>query len=134
MRPVSRTVRTIGGPLLRSRRHRLFHVDILESSAGVGCDHGVIVIPGGNNYRIDIFAIEETPIVGVQFDVLIWSLGVARVKLGHERKLRLGTLWASRDWGFAGDYVRAMQLMLAAGEPHHYGNGTGVPHNVEGLD
>src|ERR1035441_5657202 len=57
--------------LLRSRRHRLFHVDILESSAGVGCDHGVIVIPGGNNYRIDIFAIEETPIVGVQFDVLI---------------------------------------------------------------
>src|SRR5205823_11368774 len=47
--------------------------------------------------------------------------------------LRLGNLGASRDWGFAGDYVRAMQLMLAAAEPADYVIGTGVTHSVEEL-
>jgi GDPmannose 4,6-dehydratase len=75
----------------------------------------------------------ESPRRGAEFVSRKVSLGVARVKLGHERKLRLGTLWASRDWGFAGDYVRAMQLMLAAAEPDDYVIGTGVTHTVEEL-
>jgi len=45
------------------------------------------------------------------------SLAVARIKLGLERELRLGNLEARRDWGFAGDYVRAMHLMLTQDEP-----------------
>jgi len=59
------------------------------------------------------------------------SLGVARIKLGQDRKLRLGLLTSRRDWGFAGDYVRAMPLMLAQNEPKDYVIGTGVTHSVE---
>ena len=59
------------------------------------------------------------------------TLGVAKVKLGLERQLRLGNLSASRDWGFAGDYVRAMQLMLAQDEPADYVIGTGITHTVQ---
>ena len=57
----------------------------------------------------------ESPRRGAEFVTRKVSLGVARIKLGLERKLRLGTLSARRDWGFAGDYVRAMHLMLDAG-------------------
>jgi GDPmannose 4,6-dehydratase len=75
----------------------------------------------------------ESPRRGAEFVSRKVSLGVARVKLGHERQLRLGTLWARRDWGFAGDYVRAMHLMLAQDEPADYVVGTGVTHSVEEL-
>jgi GDPmannose 4,6-dehydratase len=60
-------------------------------------------------------------------------LGVAKVKLGYERQLRLGNLSARRDWGFAGDYVRAMHLMLGQDEPVDYVIGTGVTYSVEDL-
>ncbi len=75
----------------------------------------------------------ESPRRGAEFVSRKVSLGVARIKLGYERQLRLGTLWASRDWGFAGDYVRAMQLMLAQSEPDDFVVGTGVTHTVEEL-
>src|SRR5207244_7470504 len=55
----------------------------------------------------------ESPRRGAEFVTRKVSLGVARIKLGLERKLRLVTLSARRAWGFAGDYVRAMHLMLA---------------------
>jgi GDPmannose 4,6-dehydratase len=61
------------------------------------------------------------------------SLGVAKIKLGQEKKLRLGKLTARRDWGFAGDYVRAMNLMLTQNEPEDYVVGTGVIHSAEEL-
>jgi GDPmannose 4,6-dehydratase len=61
------------------------------------------------------------------------SLGVARIARGHERQLRLGTLSARRDWGFAGDYARAMRLMLAREQPEDFVVGTGVTHSVEEL-
>jgi len=61
------------------------------------------------------------------------TLGAAKIKLGRERQLRLGRLSARRDWGFAGDYVRSMQLMLAQDEPQDYVVGTGVTHSVEEL-
>jgi GDPmannose 4,6-dehydratase len=75
----------------------------------------------------------ESPRRGAEFVSRKVTLGVARIKLGLERQLRLGTLWARRDWGFAGDYVRAMQLMLAADEPDDYVVGTGLTHTVEEL-
>jgi GDPmannose 4,6-dehydratase len=75
----------------------------------------------------------ESPRRGTEFVTRKVSLGVAKIKLGFERQLRLGNLGASRDWGFAGDYVRAMQLMLARDEPDDYVIGTGVTHSVEEL-
>ena len=75
----------------------------------------------------------ESPRRGAEFVSRKVSLGVAKVRLGHERQLRLGTLWSRRDWGFAGDYVRAMHLMLGQDEPEDYVIGTGVTHSVEEL-
>ncbi len=59
--------------------------------------------------------------------------GVARIKLGLANELRLGNLDAQRDWGFAGDYVRAMWLMLQQDEPDDYVVATGETHTVREL-
>ncbi len=59
--------------------------------------------------------------------------GVARIKLGLAKELRLGNLDAKRDWGFAGDYVRAMWLMLQQDTPDDYVIATGETHTVEKL-
>jgi GDPmannose 4,6-dehydratase len=75
----------------------------------------------------------ESPRRGAEFVTRKVSLGAAKIKLGFEKQLRLGNLTASRDWGFAGDYVRAMQLMLAQDTPADYVIGTGVTHSVEKL-
>ena len=75
----------------------------------------------------------ESPRRGAEFVTRKVSLGVAKIKLGYERQLRLGNLSASRDWGFAGDYVRAMHLMLGRDEPTDYVVGTGVTHSVGEL-
>ena len=75
----------------------------------------------------------ESPRRGSEFVTRKVTLGVAKAKLGYERQLRLGNLHASRDWGFAGDYVRAMQMMLAQDSPADYVIGTGVTHSVEQL-
>ena len=56
--------------------------------------------------------------------------GVARIKLGLADELRLGNLDAKRDWGFAGDYVEAMWLMLQQDEPDDYVVATGETHSV----
>lgn len=57
--------------------------------------------------------------------------GVARIKAGLDKELRLGNLDAKRDWGFAGDYVRAMWLMLQQDKPDDYVIGTGENHSVQ---
>ena len=75
----------------------------------------------------------ESPRRGAEFVTRKVSLGVAKIKLGYERQLRLGNLSAGRDWGFSGDYVRAMQLMLAQDVPEDFVIGTGVTHSVEKL-
>jgi GDPmannose 4,6-dehydratase len=59
--------------------------------------------------------------------------GVARIKLGLAKELRLGNLDAKRDWGFAGDYVRAMWLMLQQEKPDDYVIATGETHTVQKL-
>jgi GDPmannose 4,6-dehydratase len=61
------------------------------------------------------------------------SRGAAAISLGVDQELRLGDLSAQRDWGFAGDYVRAMWLMLQADEPEDYVVATGEAHTVEDL-
>jgi GDPmannose 4,6-dehydratase len=61
------------------------------------------------------------------------SYGVARIKLGLTNELRLGNLDSRRDWGFAGDYVEGMWLMLQQGTPEDYVIGTGVTQSVRDL-
>jgi GDPmannose 4,6-dehydratase len=75
----------------------------------------------------------ESPRRGLEFVTRKVSDGVARIKLGLARELRLGNLQANRDWGFAGDYVRAMWLMLQQPEPGDYVVATGQTHTVQDL-
>jgi GDPmannose 4,6-dehydratase len=77
-----------------------------------------------------IFFNHESPRRGLEFVTRKISYGVARIKLGVDRELRLGNLEARRDWGFAGDYVRAMHLMLQRPEPDDYVVATGQTHSV----
>jgi GDPmannose 4,6-dehydratase len=73
----------------------------------------------------------ESPRRGLEFVTRKISDGVARIKLGLANELRLGNLDAKRDWGFAGDYVEAMWLMLQADEPEDYVIATGEEHSVQ---
>ena len=75
----------------------------------------------------------ESPRRGLEFVTRKVSDGVARIKLGLAPELRLGNLAAKRDWGFAGDYVKAMWLMLQQDEPDDYVIATGETHSVEEL-
>jgi GDPmannose 4,6-dehydratase len=59
------------------------------------------------------------------------SLAAARIKLGLQKELMLGNLEPRRDWGFAGDYVRAMHLMMQAPEPDDYVIGSGETHQIK---
>jgi GDPmannose 4,6-dehydratase len=91
------------------------------------------------NYResYGLFAVSgilfnhESPRRGLEFVTRKISDGVARIKLGLADELRLGNLNAKRDWGFAGDYVEAMWLMLQAETPEDYVIATGEEHSVE---
>jgi GDPmannose 4,6-dehydratase len=93
------------------------------------------------NYResYDLFAVSgilfnhESPRRGIEFVTRKVTDGVARIKLGLAGELRLGNLDARRDWGYAGDYVEAMWLMLQQAEPHDYVVGTGETHSVREL-
>jgi GDPmannose 4,6-dehydratase len=93
------------------------------------------------NYResYDLFACSgilfnhESPRRGLEFVTRKVTHGVARIKLGLANKLRLGNLEARRDWGYAGDYVRAMWLMLQQDAPDDYVVGTGRTHSVREL-
>ena len=90
------------------------------------------------NYResYNLFAVSgilfnhESPRRGREFVTRKISDGVARIKLGIAGELRLGNLDSQRDWGFAGDYVRAMWLMLQQPQPDDYVIATGVAHSV----
>jgi GDPmannose 4,6-dehydratase len=93
------------------------------------------------NYResYDLFAVSgmlfnhESPRRGLEFVTRKVSDGVARIKLGLASKLSIGNLDAHRDWGFAGDYVRAMYLMLQQDRAEDYVISTGVSHSVREL-
>ena len=90
------------------------------------------------NYResFDLFACSgilfnhESPRRGMEFVTRKISHAVASIKVGRQKELRLGNLDARRDWGFAGDYVRAMWMMLQRGSPEDYVVATGEDHSV----
>lgn len=93
------------------------------------------------NYResYDMFACSgilfnhESPRRGLEFVTRKVTDAVARIKLGMSKELRLGNLDAKRDWGFAGDYVKAMWLMLQQDQPDDYVIATNETHSVEEL-
>lgn len=72
----------------------------------------------------------ESPLRGIEFVTRKITDGVARIKLGLAKKLQLGNLDSRRDWGFAGDYVEAMWLMLQQDQPDDYVIATGENHSV----
>jgi len=90
------------------------------------------------NYResYDLFAVSgilfnhESPRRGLEFVTRKITDGVARIKLGQATELALGNLDAKRDWGYAGDYVRAMWLMLQRDDPADYVVSSGATHSV----
>jgi len=75
----------------------------------------------------------ESPRRGRQFVTRKVTDGVARIKAGHLKELRLGNLEAKRDWGFAGDYVQAMWLMLQQPKADDYVVASGETHSVREL-
>lgn len=75
----------------------------------------------------------ESPRRGLEFVPRKVSHNVAKIKLGLANELRLGNLDARRDWGFAGDYVKAMWLMLQQDQPQDFVIATGETHSVEEL-
>ena len=93
------------------------------------------------NYResYDLFAVSgilfnhESPRRGLEFVTRKVTDGVAKIKLGKATELRMGNLDARRDWGFAGDYVRAMWAMLQQNEPDDYVISTGQTRSVKEL-
>ncbi len=90
------------------------------------------------NYResYNLFAVSgilfnhESPRRGIEFVTHKITHGVAKIKLGLAHEIRLGNLDSRRDWGYAGDYVRAMWMMLQRDEPDDYVIGTGHTHSV----
>jgi GDPmannose 4,6-dehydratase len=90
------------------------------------------------NYResYNLFALSgilfnhESPRRGLEFVTRKITNAVARIKLGLQKELRMGNLDAKRDWGFAGDYVRAMWMMLQQDAPDDYVVATGETHSV----
>jgi GDPmannose 4,6-dehydratase len=75
----------------------------------------------------------ESPRRGREFVTRKITDAVARIKLGVQKELRLGNLEAKRDWGFAGDYVKAMWSMLQQEKPDDYVIATGETHSVRAL-
>jgi GDPmannose 4,6-dehydratase len=75
----------------------------------------------------------ESPRRGLEFVTRKVTDAAARIKHGLDDKLRLGNLDARRDWGFAGDYVKAMWLMLQQEEPRDYVVATGETYSVQDL-
>ena len=93
------------------------------------------------NYResYDLFAVSgilfnhESPRRGKEFVTRKVTDGVARIKLGLQKELRMGNLDSERDWGFSGDYVKAMWMMLQQDQPDDYVIATGLTHSVKRL-
>jgi GDPmannose 4,6-dehydratase len=88
--------------------------------------HGLFAVSG-------ILFNHESPRRGLEFVTRKVTRGAAAIKQGLQKRLELGNLDAVRDWGFAGDYVRAMHLMLQQPEPSDFVVGTGRTHSVRDL-
>lgn len=104
-------------PYAISKLYAYWLVNNYKESYGMFCANGILF-----NH--------ESPIRGKEFVTRKITDGVARIKLGKTSELRLGNLDTKRDWGFAGDEVEAMWLMLQQGEPDNFVIATGESHSV----
>ena len=75
----------------------------------------------------------ESPLRGIEFVTRKVTDAVAKIKLGKQKELRLGNIDAQRDWGFSGDYVKAMHLMLQQDKPDDYVVATGRTASVRDM-
>jgi GDPmannose 4,6-dehydratase len=105
---------------------------------GVAKVYGHLIV-GNYRQRFGLFAVSgilynhESPRRGLDFVTRKVAHTVAKIKLGKAQDLHVGNLDTQRDWGFAGDYVRAMWLMLQQDQPGDYVIGTGFAHTVRDL-
>jgi GDPmannose 4,6-dehydratase len=105
---------------------------------GVAKVYGHLIV-GNYRQRFGLFAVSgilynhESPRRGLDFVTRKVAHTVAKIKLGKAQDLHVGNLDTQRDWGFAGDYVRAMWLMLQQDHPGDYVIGTGFAHTVRDL-
>jgi GDPmannose 4,6-dehydratase len=104
-------------PYAASKTYAFHIVDSYRDSYGMHASNGILF-----NH--------ESPLRGVQFVTRKISSAAARIKLGLQSEVRLGNLEAKRDWGFAGDYVEAMWLMLQQEAPDDYVIASGHVHTV----
>ena len=95
--------------------------------------HWITVTAKATCTRSGILFNHESPRRGLEFVTRKITDAVARIKLGTQSELKLGNLEPERDWGFAGDYVEAMWLMLQQEQPEDYVIATGVSHSVREL-
>lgn len=105
-------------PYAISKLYAYWITNNFKESYGMFCANGILF-----NH--------ESPIRGKEFVTRKISQGVAAIKLGLANEIRLGNLDSKRDWGFAGDYVEAMWLMLQSKEPDNYIISTGQTHSIK---
>ncbi|HRY91560.1 MAG TPA: GDP-mannose 4,6-dehydratase [Candidatus Gracilibacteria bacterium] len=104
-------------PYAISKLYAYWMTNNFKESYGMFCCNGILF-----NH--------ESPIRGIEFVTRKIALGVAKIKLGIEESIHLGNLDSRRDWGFAGDYVKAMWLMLQLDQADNYIISTGENHSV----
>jgi len=104
-------------PYAISKLYAYWMTNNFKESYGMFCCNGVLF-----NH--------ESPIRGKEFVTRKISDGVARIKLGLADEIRLGNLDSKRDWGFAGDFVEAMWLMMQSKKPENYIISTGETHSI----
>jgi GDPmannose 4,6-dehydratase len=104
-------------PYAISKLYAYWMANNFKESYGMFCCNGILF-----NH--------ESPIRGKEFVTRKITDGVAKIKLGKAKEIRLGNLDSKRDWGFAGDYVEAMWLMMQKKEPDNYIISTGRTHSI----
>jgi GDPmannose 4,6-dehydratase len=104
-------------PYAISKLYAYWMANNFKESYGMFCCNGILF-----NH--------ESPIRGREFVTRKISEGVAKIKLGMSKEIRLGNLDSKRDWGFAGDYVEAMWMMMQKKEPDNYIISTGETHSI----
>lgn len=104
-------------PYAISKLYAYWMTNNFKESYGMFCCNGILF-----NH--------ESPIRGKEFVTRKITNGIAKIKLGLATEIRLGNLDSKRDWGFAGDYVEAMYLMMQQEKPDNYIISTGVTHSI----
>jgi GDPmannose 4,6-dehydratase len=105
-------------PYAISKLYAFWMTNNFKESYGMFCCNGILF-----NH--------ESPIRGKEFVTRKITEGVAKIKLGLAQEIRLGNLDSQRDWGFAGDYVEAIYLMMQQDQPDNYIISTGITHSVK---